>query len=164
MKILFTLATLGMTLHAVAASADAPTFLTKAAQGGMTEVAAGELAAGKATDSDVRAFGSMMVRDHGAANQKVAALAKSKGVALPDSAGDANQATLESLRAINGADFDRAYVAQMVKAHQATQQMLKSEIAAGTDADVRKLAGEMLPTVETHLQEAIRLKGKVGAP
>jgi putative membrane protein len=164
MKILATLAALAVTIAAPAAWADAPGFLTKAAQGGMAEVAAGELAASKATDPEVRAFGTMMVRDHGAANQKVAALAKAKGVQLPETPGDAHKATLDSLRAIGGADFDRAYISQMVKSHENTRQMLQSEIASGQDADVKKLASEMLPTVETHLKEATRLKGKVGAP
>ena len=160
MKILATIVALGLTLPAFA---DAPTFLVKAAQGGMVEVAAGELATSKATHPEVREFGSMMVRDHGAANQKVAALAQSKGVTLPETAGDAHQQTLAALRVMNGADFDRAYIAQMVKAHENTRQMLKSEIASGQDADVKKLASAMLPTVETHLQEAVRLKDKVGA-
>ncbi len=131
MKFTATFVALGLTLLAFAGAANAPTFLAKAAQGGMAEVAAGELAASKATNPEVREFGTMMVRDHGAAIQKVAALAKSKGVPLPETAGDAHMATLQSLRAIEGASFDRAYVAQMVKAHENTLQMLKSEIASG---------------------------------
>ena len=44
-------------------------FILAAAQGGMTEVKLGELAAQKAMRDDVKAFGQMMVKDHTAINR-----------------------------------------------------------------------------------------------
>ena len=50
-------------------------FILAAAQGGMTEVKLGELAAQKGTRDDVKAFGQMMVKDHTAINDDLKALA-----------------------------------------------------------------------------------------
>jgi putative membrane protein len=139
-------------------------FIEKAAQGGMAEVEAGELAANKATNSDVRKFAMMMVKDHGAANQKLAQLAKSEGVPLPDTYGEAHRSQLKALQAVDGPRFDQAYMAQMVKAHEETVHLLKSEIASGQDPEIRAYAESMLPTVESHLREAYRLTGRENAP
>ena len=50
-------------------------FILAAAQGGMTEVKLGELAAQKGTRDEVKAFGQMMVKDHTAINHDLKALA-----------------------------------------------------------------------------------------
>jgi putative membrane protein len=58
-------------------------FLTEAAMGGMTEVEAGELAARKAVQNDVKVFSEEMVTDHGNANEELKRIAAAKGVELP---------------------------------------------------------------------------------
>src|ERR1035438_2981081 len=60
-------------------------FIQAFAQGGMTEVKLGELAAQKGARDDVKEFGQMMVKDHTAINDDLKALAAQKGVTLPDS-------------------------------------------------------------------------------
>lgn len=149
---------------AVSAVAASSTFVERAAQGGMAEVEAGELAANKATNAEVRKFAMMMVKDHGAANQKLAQLAKSEGIPLPDTYGEAHRSQLKALQSVDGARFDQAYMAQMVKAHEETVQLLKSEIASGQDPEIKAYAAAMLPTVEAHLQEAYRLTGRENTP
>jgi putative membrane protein len=126
----------------------------------MAEVMAGKLAATRGTTDAVRDFGMMMAKDHGAANQKLAELAKSKGIELPATAGETHLAAYKALQSQDGARFDPAYVADQVKGHEQAVQLLKSEIASGQDPDAKKLAQELLPTVEKHLQEAYRLAGK----
>ena len=153
-----------LSVLAFPALADDKSFIEKAAQGGMAEVEAGELAANKATNQEVRQFGMTMAKEHGAANQKLADLAKSKGIELPDSMGEKHMETLEALQATNGPRFDAKYMEEMVKKHEATVQLLKDEIASGQDAAVKAFAQEMLPTVESHLKEARRLTGKQAAP
>jgi putative membrane protein len=59
------------------------TFAAKAAVGGMAEVALGKMAASKATDSQVKDFGNMMVMDHGKANAELMSVAKTKNITLP---------------------------------------------------------------------------------
>lgn len=58
-------------------------FLQQAAIVGMKEVLTGKLAANKATDKKIKAFGQMMVDDHNKANEELRLLAKLKKVSLP---------------------------------------------------------------------------------
>jgi putative membrane protein len=158
MRILSTL--LMMTLATAAFAETAPTanaILEKLAQGGMTEVEAGKIAQSKGTAAGVQEFGEMMVKDHGASLEKVKSVASSKKLTLPDKPSPEQQESLIALRSKSGADFDQAYLAAQVKSHEETVAMLKSEIASGGDADIKTLAMELLPTVESHLREAYRL-------
>jgi len=58
-------------------------FLQQAAIAGMKEVLTGKIAADKANDKKVKAFGQMMVDDHTKANEELRGLAKLKKVDLP---------------------------------------------------------------------------------
>src|SRR5206468_1822242 len=57
-------------------------FLTDAAEGGMTEVELGKLAQQKSKNPDVKKFGQMLVEDHSKANAEVKALAGKKNINL----------------------------------------------------------------------------------
>src|ERR1035441_9237998 len=117
-------ATLGMTLLAVGLffavpDANAATtvsktdqdFMLAAAQGGMTEVKLGELAAQNGERSDVKEFGQMMVNDHSAINADLKTLAAQKEVTLPDSLDAKHQKMVDKMAALSGSAFDKAYVA-----------------------------------------------------
>jgi putative membrane protein len=161
MKFVATLALAGL---AAAAFAQPPPssneFLEKALQGNVTEIEAGELAANKGTSDAVKKLGQMMAEQHSAARSKVEALAKRKNVELPKEISAQQKDMLEKLQAAEGPRFDQEYVAEMVKAHEKTVEMLNAEIESGQDADTKALAQELLPTVESHLSEAKRLAGK----
>src|SRR5688500_10087965 len=58
-------------------------FIKKAAIGGLAEVEFGTVATQRASRPAVRDFGAKMVKDHGAMNAELTALAKSKGVDVP---------------------------------------------------------------------------------
>ncbi len=151
-----------LTLVAVAAIPSDSTFLETLAEGGRAEVEAGQLAANKGTSPAVRRFGLMMVKDHGAANKRIATVAKAQGLALPTAFSEEKTEMLNRLRKQEGVRFDQEYLAHMVSAHEKTVELLKSEIAGGTSTDTKALAQELLPTVEAHLGEAYRLTGQSG--
>ncbi len=149
-----------LTLAAFAALPDDSTFLKTLAEGGRAEVEAGELAGNKATNDAVRKFGMTMVKDHGAANQKIASVAKAKGLAQPTTLSPEKTEMLNHLRKQEGVRFDQEYLAHMVSGHEKTVELLKSEIASGDSTDTKALAQELLPTVQSHLKEAYRLTGQ----
>src|ERR1700750_787806 len=66
-------------------SHDDARFAVSAADGGMAEVQLGQLASEKGGDAGVKDFGAMMVKAHSAANSKLIALAKKKGISLAGS-------------------------------------------------------------------------------
>ena len=160
MRALASFLAVGLTLAAFTAFPDDATTLQTLAEGGRYEVEAGEIAGNKGTTDAVKKFGMMMVKDHGAANKKVADLAKAKGVALPQSLGPEKTEMLNKLRTQEQPRFDPDYLAQQVAAHEKTRELLKSEIAGSGSNDVKALARELLPTVEAHLAEAYRLTGQ----
>lgn len=129
-------------------------FYKHVAEGGIAEVDAGNLATQKATDPKVKDFAAMMVKDHTAANDKLKALADSKGIKLPTSASVSQMATQAKLKVLSGETFDESYIKGQVKAHQQTVALLKKEIAAGQDSDAKSFAQSILPTVRSHLKAA----------
>ena len=160
MKTLATVVLVSLTAVAFSALSEGDAFFAKLAQAGMAEVAAGKLAENKGVSAEVREYGAMMAKDHGAAHQKLEKLAITKGVTLPATAGDENLSAMKSLQSLEGVRFDQAYLASQVKAHEEAVRLLKSEIAASPDADTKAFAEQLLPTVESHLRAAHHLAGQ----
>jgi putative membrane protein len=133
-------------------------FILAAAQGGMTEVKLGELAATNAMREDVKTFGQMMVKDHSAINDDLKALAAQKGVRLPDSLDAKHQAMVDKLTALTGSAFDDAYIAGMIKGHKTDAKAFKSEAAATQDVDIKSFLDKSIPVVEAHLQHITAMK------
>jgi len=133
-------------------------FILAAAQGGMTEVKLGELAAQKGLRDDVKAFGQMMVKDHTAINDDLKALAAQKGVTLPDSLDAKHQGMVDKMAALTGSEFDDAYVAAMIKGHKKDAKAFKAEAAATTDADIKTFLDNSIPVVEAHWKRFTTMK------
>ncbi len=145
---------LSLPLVAVAkdATPDTP-FYKDAAEAGLAEVKAGKLASTHGASADVKEFGAMMVKDHGAANKKLAAIASTKGVKMPTEPGLMHKASEKILKMKSGDSFDKSYIEGQIKDHEATVDLLKKEIANGQDPDAKAFASEVLPKVEMHLEK-----------
>jgi len=125
-------------------------FMVKAAQGGLAEVALGDLAQ-KNGGTAGKAFGEHMVRDHSKANTSLKALAAKLGVTLPTQPTTQQQAQMQTLRNLKGASFDRAYLEMMHVDHVKDIAEFKREASSGKDKVVRAWAAQTLPTLEHHL-------------
>lgn len=136
-------------------------FMKNAAIGGAAEVELGTLATQRASRPAVRDFGAKMVKDHGAMNAELATLAKSKGVDVPTALDPAHQAVRDRLMSLQGSDFDRAYMQEMVKDH--TQDVAEFEKASQTasDSELRGWAAAKLPTLREHLALARDINSQV---
>jgi putative membrane protein len=129
-------------------------FMVEAANGGMMEVELGQLAATKAQNARVKAFGSMMVQDHTKANEELKTLAGSKSVTLPSSMGEDHQKHVSDLREKSGADFDKAYMSMMVDDHEKDVNKFENASNNAKDAAVKSFAAKTLPVLRTHLDSA----------
>jgi putative membrane protein len=152
-------------IPAIAWAADNPdaSFYKDAAEAGLAEVDAGMLAQEKSSNEKVKDFGAMMVKDHTAANDKLKALADSKGVRLPSSPGVAQQASAAKLKVLSGDTFEHAYVSNQVSGHEDVLKLLNKEVSSGQDADAKALAKSLIPTVRSHLRAARALAKSDGA-
>jgi putative membrane protein len=136
-----------------AAPADSPdaSFYEHAAEGGIAEIEAGKLAQQKSANPKVKDFGAMMVKDHSAANDKLKALADSKGISLPTTSSAGQMAAKAKLEVLSGGTFDKSYIMGQVKAHEDAVALFRKEIASGQDPDAKAFAKETLPTIRSHL-------------
>ena len=144
------------------ASPDA-SFARKAAQGGMAEVAMGNLAESHAQSADVKAFGQRMVQDHSAANDKLKAAAEEEHIQLPTEPSAKDQKTINHLSKLHGEAFDKAYAQTMVKDHKKDISEFKQESKAA-NSPVQNFAQATLPTLQEHLQLAEKLPGEAATP
>src|SRR5205823_6638084 len=94
-------------------------FMNKAAQGNRAEVAFGEMAAKYGTSDEVKSFGERMATDHKAAGDKLKQIADQKGMTLVDGLPKDVEKDEIALGKKKGKDFDKAYMARMVKDHEA---------------------------------------------
>ena len=126
-------------------------FLQNAAQGGIMEVRLGEIASQKASANDVKELGSMMVKDHGKANQELNELAGKKGAALMTELDAKHQSAIDRLSKLSGEEFDKGYVSEMVTAHKKDVAAFEKASKSASDPDVKAWAGKTLPTLQAHL-------------
>jgi putative membrane protein len=135
-------------------SASDEKFVREAAEGGMAEIALGELATEKASSDEVKKFGQRMVDDHSKAADELKEIASSKGIRVPDKLSAKDRMTKDRLSKLSGEQFDRAYMSDMVKDHTQDVADFKLESSSGTDPDVKHFAATTLPTLQDHLRQA----------
>jgi len=138
-------------------------FARKAAEGGLMEVQFGELAQEQAKDEQVVQFGERMVQDHGQANEKLKAIAEQKGIQLPQELPEDAQQKYEELQQLSDAEFDKAYMDEMVKDHEEDVEAFEQQAQSGEDPDLRAFAEETLPTLREHLELAKETQSQISA-
>lgn len=137
-------------------------FMMKAADGGMTEVAMGQLALKQASSNEVKQFAQRMVDDHSKANDQLKELAAKKGVTLPMEPSAKHKMAMDKMAKMSGADFDREYMRDQVKAHDMTVSLFEKEARSGRDAETKAWAEQTLPTLREHQTMAKDMAGKMG--
>jgi len=129
-------------------------FVTKASESGIAEVELGKLGSAQAHDAEVKRFAERMVTDHRKANEELTALARKKGYTLAAGIGKDHREAALHVGKLQGEQFDRQFMAQMVKDHEAAVELFASEAQSGQDADLKEWAGKTLPTLREHLRMA----------
>lgn len=130
-------------------------FVQKAAAGGMAEVAQGKLAEAKSQNTDVKAFGTMLEKDHSAANDELKSLAQQKGVTLPTTMTAKEQRQVDKLS--KAKHFDEEFTEESVKDHKKNIKDFEKASKDAKDPDVKAFAAKTLPTLQAHLQRAEEL-------
>lgn len=128
-------------------------FAMKASVGNTFEVEESKLALKQGTSPKVKSFAKMMIHDHAMAEKKLMAAGKGVGTPVEMKLDDPHQAMVTALGAKSGADFDKAYVADQLTAHQDTAMLLGDYEKSGDDAKLKSWAKLTLPTVQMHLKK-----------
>jgi putative membrane protein len=137
-------------------------FVMEAYEGGMAEVALGQLATEKASNPKVKEFGQRMVTDHGKANDELKTVAASKNITLPTKLNAKNQATKDRLSKLSGSAFDHAYINDMVKDHQGDAAAFHKAATTAQDPDVKAWATKTGAVVDEHLKMAQDIQKELG--
>jgi putative membrane protein len=145
---------------ATPAAAPGQAFANTAAASDSIEVQASTLAAANGQSAAIKKFATEMIKAHTESTGKLknAASAASPAI-IPDPTVTAEQQqTLDSLGALKGAEFDKAYAAAQVDAHTKTLAALKDYAATGDVPQFKTFATELVPIVTAHLNMAKGLK------
>lgn len=141
-------------VNAMSVNDDVAKFAVKVANGGMMEVALGKLAEQKSANAKIKDFGSMMVKDHTNANDKLKEIATQKNISLPSSISQDDQKHIDDLSKENEKDFDKDYIDMMVKDHKDNIDLFEDAAKNSSDSTFKNFAAKTLPTLYKHLGAA----------
>lgn len=132
-------------------------FLGQVTQASLLNIAMGKLAIEKSSSDAVKEFGRKMVADHERGLSIFKKVADKDGVTVDTQMDAKHKERLDKLAKLSGAEFDRAYVRDQMKAHQRMVSYFQSEADNSTESVASKMANNMLPAVQRHLNETKEL-------
>jgi putative membrane protein len=129
--------------------------------------AGGALAAKKATDSEVKAYAEMTMKDHHELRVGGEELAKKLGVTAKPLgkdpiAGYANAEMVALQKAEKGEDFDRTYIDNEVAVHQAVLDAVNMARVTTTTPELKALIQNAIPVIQKHLEQAQAIQKRLG--
>jgi putative membrane protein len=142
---------------AAGAAVSTEAFVKKTAVGNEFEIDSSKLALSKSNSTDVKAFASQMVADHGEAAAKFKKAVSEAKLKEPSASDDEHDKLMKDLRTRNGGDFDRAYVDAQRKGHVETVALFESYARDGDNPRLKQFAQELLPKLRQHLEHAKKL-------
>jgi putative membrane protein len=131
------------------------TFLLDAMEGNKAEIELAKLAGERATSASVKELARTIQQHHTEANTKVKSVAGGTGASTNDpDLKPAHKQLRDKLSKLQGAAFDQAYAAEMVKDHQ--KDIAKYEKASRElkHSGLKAYASETLPHLREHLEKA----------
>lgn len=121
------------------------------------EITFGTMAKQKGQSKDVRNFGEKLVKDHAAADKKVAKIAQKESIVLSEPKMTTEQKDLQGkLEKATGKNFDKLFVSAMNSDHG--KEVQKLQTAKIENEEVRDLVEDILPTLEKHKEIAAKLE------
>ena len=144
----------------------APGFVAQASSANEFEIESAQLALQSSQNAGVRNFASMLVADHTAMGQQMAAAAAAAHLPPPSpTLLPAQQAMLDQLRASGtGYTFDQLFQQQQIQAHQQGIALMQNYSTGGDVPALRTLAAGAIPVMQRHLATAQSLQLMPPAP
>jgi putative membrane protein len=115
-------------------------------------------AAQRASSEEVRDFAEMLVDDHTEALDELTEIMTEAGIASVEERSAEADRQMQDLQALSGAAFDRRFVEVMVQNHEESVEKLRQLETTAETEELREYVGDLLPTIEGHLDEAQELQ------
>ena len=128
------------------------------------EIEMGKLAQEKGVSREVKSFGKKLVIDHGAADRKVMALARTQKIDLMAAMPATNDDTMVQLRTAKGPEFDKVFARVMLEDHTKDVNEAAEARDSTKDAQLKSLLVATIPVLEQHRDTAQRLVDTLGNP
>ena len=110
---------------------------------------------------EVKDFGKMLEIDHTKAMKDLQSLAAKKQVTIPATLTDNGGEAYEKLIKKSIKDFDKEYIDMMVDGHKDAIDKFEKAASNCSDGDIKNWATSMLPTLRTHLDNAMMWQKKM---
>lgn len=114
----------------------------------------------QASSPKVKEFAAQLAQDHQKCCDKLNEAIKSRNISASTPSTDAKN-EMERLMKLQGTEFDRAYLAYVIKGHREGIAMFENESKNGKNAEVRTFADESLPMLREHLKKAEELQKSI---
>lgn len=132
------------------------------------DIDAGELAKSRSKNTQVKEFAQRMITDHSGVNKSAVELVTKLKVKPEENdtskslkAGGAD--TIKKLKALNGKDFDKAYVDNEVAYHQTVLDALDNTlIPNASNGELKALLVKVRPAFVAHLEHAKHIQASLG--
>jgi putative membrane protein len=131
------------------------------------EITTSELALEKATNAEVKSYARDMIAEHRTMQKQADQLAqKAQTPAQPAAKADQMQgmvtASVDSMKALSGAQFDQKYMAFQVQSHQMTLDNLRRFENQAQNAELKAMITKAIPAVQGHLERAQKIQTSLG--
>jgi putative membrane protein len=138
------------------------TFVEEASAGNMAELGAARLAEEKAESDAVKEYAAMLTEDHTQAGEELEQIAQEAGVTLATEIPQDAQQAQEKLAELSGAEFDQAFMEQMVTDHEKAVALYEKQASEGEHEALKQFASSTVDTLRTHLDQARQIERQMG--
>ena len=136
-------------------------FMARASQFNATEIALSRLGYQRAQSPAVRDFAMETINTHRRLSDNLDGIALRRNVSLAWTPSPAGSQAVDRLSRLNGWDFDRYYLAQVIADHDAAAALYANQGAVATDVTLRSTAGANAVDLRNRRDEAIRLQNDI---
>jgi putative membrane protein len=140
-------------------SATVAEYLQQLTDGRLMDLEEGKIAQQRSTTKQLKAYGTLMVKDQTNMLDDLKQIAERKRVALPVGLSGEKEEELSDLKSVHGEAFDKKFVKMMIIDHKRDIRLLEKASLTG-DADMQVFATKYLPVVQSHLDKIKALKKK----
>lgn len=133
-------------------------FVVNAAKGNMGEAMIGETAKEKATTDAVRDFAQKLAEDHRKANEQLKTIAKQTDIQWPSELRAPHHDLAQSLKDVEGREFDENFANRMVQEHEREIQKYESLSKTVGNKAIQEYIDSTLPVLKSHLEQAKQLQ------
>ncbi|TNE36588.1 DUF4142 domain-containing protein [bacterium] len=126
-----------------------------------------KIALEKSHNTDIKEFANTMIKDHNSVINQAVALVKKLSVTPKDNAVSQSlekqaKETLNLLKTVDSKKFDKTYIDNEVKYHEAVINAVKSMlIPDSNNPELKELLQGVLPVLEIHLKHAQKVQSKL---